>query len=150
VHKVTVKSQTKFQQVITAGKNTQVSDEPVSKGGDDAGFSPYELLLASLGSCTAITLRLYADRKGWPVKSTTVELSHEKVKASDCPESVEKGEQLVDVIRIVTRVEGDLDEAQKERLLEVTRRCPVHRTVEGGPILVNQLEVVKRQKASTS
>ncbi len=148
MHKVTIKSQARLQQIVTAGKNTLVSDEPVSKGGDEAGFSPYELLLASIGSCTAITLRLYADRKGWPVKSTTVELSHEKVKASDCPESAEKGEQMVDVIRITTRVEGDLDEAQKERLLEVTKRCPVHRTVQGGPILVNQLEVVKPQKAA--
>lgn len=148
MHKVTVKSQARLQQVITAGKNTLVSDEPVSKGGDAAGFSPYELLLASLGSCTAITLRLYADKKGWPLRSATVELSHEKVKADDCPESPEKGEQTVDVIRILTKVEGDLNDAQQERLLEVTKRCPVHRTVEGGPILVNQLEVVKPQKAA--
>ncbi|MCG3753156.1 OsmC family protein [Amycolatopsis sp. Poz14] len=115
------------QRVTTAGHEF-LADEPESVGGTDAGPTPYDLLLSALGTCTSMTLRMYADRKGIPLTRTTVRLRHDRVHARDC----ERCETEVGLISRITReisLEGDLDDAQRARLLEIADKCPVHRTL---------------------
>ncbi len=119
----------KFANAIDAGGHRLAAGEPVDAGGDDRGPAPYELLLAALGACTSITLRMYADRKGWPLEHVSVELRHEKIHADDCAHcDTEKG--YLDRIHIEVNVEGPLDEEQRARLLDIAHRCPVHRTLQ--------------------
>lgn len=118
----------KFAQTISAGRHTLRADEPESAGGNDSGLSPYQLLLAGLGACTSMTLRLYADQKGWPLEKVAVELAHEKIHAADCSEC-ETREGKVDRIERVVELSGALDETQRARLLEIANKCPVHRTL---------------------
>ena len=108
----------KFQQAITIGPHRLTGDEPTEMGGDDAGPGPHELLLAALGACTSMTLKMYADRKAWPLKSVDV----------DCA-----GEKHADrfVIRRKITLHGELTAEQRERLLEIAGKCPVHRTLTG-------------------
>jgi len=126
-------------QTISAGRHQLTADEPVSLGGNDGGPSPYQLLLASLGACTSMTLRMYADRKGWPLEAATVRLKHEKIHATDC-EACETREGMLDRIEREIEIEGTLDEDQKQRLLQIADRCPVHRT------LTSEVEVRTRLK----
>lgn len=118
----------RFTQEVLAGRHRLRADEPPSFGGDDTGPSPYELLLAALGACTSMTLRLYAGQKGWPLESVTVRLRHEKVHATDCAEC-ETREGRIDRIEREIELSGALDEAQRARLLKIANRCPVHRTL---------------------
>jgi putative redox protein len=115
-------------QAIRAGRHRLQADEPVALGGNDAGPSPYELLLASLGACTSMTLRLYAKQKHWPLERIEVTLKHDKVHAADCAEC-ETREGRIDRIEREIRLTGALDETQRQRLLEIANRCPVHRTL---------------------
>jgi putative redox protein len=118
----------KYAQLVTSGSHTLTADEPESAGGDDAGPNPYALLLAALGTCTAMTLRLYADRKGIPLKRTTVRLRHDRIYARDCADCETDKGMLSEISRDI-HVEGELDDAQRARLLEIADRCPVHRTL---------------------
>src|SRR5262249_27943527 len=118
-----------IQQISARGKQI-VADEPVESGGLNQGMTPYELLLGALGSCTAMTILLYARRKGWSVDGVRVELSHERVHLEDCVNCEEKDAYLDRFTKVVT-VRGSLDEAQRARLEEISRRCPVHRTLLG-------------------
>lgn len=115
---------------VQAGRHEFTADEPQSAGGADRGPNPYELLSAALASCTAMTLRMYARRKGWPVGRISVLVRHERIHARDC-EDCESREGRVDVFERVLTIEGPLDEEQKARLLEIADRCPVHRTLTG-------------------
>lgn len=119
----------RLAQHIRAGRHRLRADEPKKLGGDDTGPTPYDLLLAALGSCTTITLRLYADRKGWPLEDAQVELRHEKIHASDCATC---DTQVGRIDRITKRIEliGPLDAEQRQRLLEIAERCPVNRTLQ--------------------
>lgn len=126
--KVVVQSRDNLRQEITAGKHTILADEPVSAGGDDSGPDPYSLLLAALGACTSMTLKLYARQKNWDLRSVRVELSHEKIYAKDCLECETKEGKLDRIERRIF-LEGDLDEQQQTRLREIAKRCPVHRTL---------------------
>jgi putative redox protein len=117
-----------YRTAIQAGPHSLVSDEPEEVGGDDEGPTPYDLLLSALGSCTGMTLRMYADRKEWPLDETIVRLSHEKIHATDC-ENCEAEEGKVDRIDREIEVRGDLSDDQRERLLEIANKCPVHRTL---------------------
>jgi putative redox protein len=118
----------KFTQAITVGKHRLFADEPVSAGGTDIGPSPYDLLLAGLGACTSMTLRMYADLKQLPLNKVTVRLRHEKLHAQDCAECDTK-EGKIDRIEREIELEGKLDDAQRTRLLEIANKCPVHRTL---------------------
>jgi putative redox protein len=115
-------------QEVLAGSHRLLADEPRAAGGSDLGPNPYDLLLAALGACKSMTLRLYAARKGWPVERIAVALRHEKIHAVDCAECETK-EGKIDRIDVELMVEGALDEAQRGRLLEIADRCPVHRSL---------------------
>jgi putative redox protein len=118
-----------YLQQIVAGRHRFVADEPVRLGGTDQGPTPYDLVLAGLGACTSMTLKMYADRKGWPLEEVDVRLHHDRVHARDCADC-ESDEGRVDVIERLVRIDGDLDTAQRARLFEIADRCPVHRTLE--------------------
>jgi uncharacterized OsmC-like protein/fermentation-respiration switch protein FrsA (DUF1100 family) len=119
----------KFQQEILSGPHRFLADEPVKVGGLDSGPGPYDLLLAGLGACTSMTLRLYADNKKWPLKRVSVRLAHNKIHAEDCL-TCETKEGMVDRIDRNITFEGPLDAEQRKRLLEIADKCPVHRTLE--------------------
>jgi uncharacterized OsmC-like protein len=117
-----------FQQEIISGSHRLTADEPVTAGGLDSGPGPYDLLLAALGACTSMTLRLYADRKQLPLTRVQVRLRHGRIYATDCAECETK-EGMLDRIERVITLEGDLDAAQRARLMEIADKCPVHRTL---------------------
>lgn len=119
----------KFQQEVLSGPHRFLADEPVELGGLDSGPGPYDLLLAGLGACTSMTLRLYAEQKKLSLKRVSVRLAHNKIHAQDC-EHCETTEGLIDHIDRAITLEGDLDAAQRKRLLEIADKCPVHRTLE--------------------
>ena len=135
----------RYAQSVSVGPHLLHGDEPVSVGGTDIGPNPYELLLAALGTCTSITVRMYADRKQWPLEGVHIELSYARVHADDCA-ACEKGLKLVDVIEMELSFFGELWESQRQRLLEVATKCPVHRTLES-PIRVRARLAPPRPKS---
>ena len=120
--------QGKFAQDVFAGRHRLRADEPESAGGTDTGPSPYDLLLAALGACTAMTVRLYADAKKLPLERVSVDLVQDKIHAVDCEECETKDGRIDRIERVIT-LEGDLHEAQRAKLLEIANKCPVHRTL---------------------
>jgi len=128
----------KFIQAITVGPHRLRADEPVAAGGDDTAPSPYDLLLAALGSCTAMTVRLYADLKKLPLERVRVRLRHAKVHAQDCAECETKEGKIDRIERDIT-LEGTLDDAQRARLMEIADKCPVHRTLHSEVSVVSKL-----------
>ncbi|MEO8070588.1 MAG: OsmC family protein [Acidobacteriota bacterium] len=129
-HRVRVEGQgTGLAQQIAAGRHIITADEPVTRGGSDTGPSPYQLLLAALGACTSMTLTMYAERKGWPLERVTVSLGHAKVYADDCAQCESEGSRIDRVEREI-ELDGDLSDEQRQRLLEIADRCPVHRTLQ--------------------
>ncbi|WP_263789671.1 bifunctional alpha/beta hydrolase/OsmC family protein [Salinibacter sp.] len=127
---VVTRTEGTYRTAIQAGRHALVVDEPESVGGDDDGPTPYGFLLSALGSCTGMTLRMYADRKEWPLDETIVRLSHEKVHAEDCEDcDTEQGQ--VDRITREIEIRGRLSDDQRERLFEIANKCPVHRTLLG-------------------
>ena len=117
-----------FKQEIAAGSHHFSSDEPASVGGTDSGPTPYDLLLASLGSCTSMTVAMYARRKHWPLERVTVHLRHSRVHAEDCA-TCETQDAKLEVIECDIGLDGALDEDQRARLLAIANRCPVHLTL---------------------
>ncbi len=117
-----------FAQEILAGPHRMTADEPVTAGGTDTGPSPYDFLLAALGSCTSITVGMYARRKGWPLGEVTVNLRHSKIHATDCAECETK-EGMLDRIERDIHFAGKLTTEQRTKLLEIANKCPVHRTL---------------------
>jgi uncharacterized OsmC-like protein len=130
-HVVVDSAQPDFLERLQAGAHTLLADEPVGLGGQDAGPSPYELLLGALGACKAFTVRMYAERKGWSLQSVQVSLSHAKVHAEDCANCT-SATSLVDRIDVELRLEGQLSEAQRRTLLEIAEKCPIQRTLTAG------------------
>jgi putative redox protein len=127
-----------FTTKIEGKTHESYADEPVADGGDDEGYSPYELLLASLGSCTAMTLQLYARRKEWPLESVRVRLEFDRVHEKDSEDS-ETPVARIDRIQREFWLEGNLTDEQRTRLLEIADRCPVHRTITGNPRIIDRL-----------
>jgi uncharacterized OsmC-like protein/pimeloyl-ACP methyl ester carboxylesterase len=117
-----------LQNEVIASAHRFLADEPVKAGGLDSGPGPYDLLLAALGACTSMTVRLYADRKQWPLKRILVRLKHGRIYAKDCAECETK-EGLIDHIDRTITFEGELDAEQRQRLMEIADKCPVHRTL---------------------
>ncbi len=128
-----------YAQRIEVGTHVLTSDEPVASGGSDAGPDPYALLLAALGACTAMTLRMYARQKKWPLENVSVRLSHERIHARDCAQCETRDESRVDRIHSEIVLRGPLSDEQKKRLLEIAGRCPVHRTLGGQKEIVTRL-----------
>jgi putative redox protein len=135
-----------FTQQIRAGRHTLIADEPVSVGGDDLGPTPYDLLLAALGACTSMTVRMYAQRKNWPLRSTTVTLTHSKIHAADCQACETTSGRLDHILRQV-HFDGDLDTDQRARLLEIADKCPVHRTLHS-EVVVETVSPSRRREAA--
>jgi uncharacterized OsmC-like protein len=129
---------TGFAQEITAGSYHLVSDEPVEAGGADSGPSPYDLLLAALGSCTSMTVAMYARRKAWPLESATVWLRHSRIHAQDCADCETK-EGMLDRIELDLQLDGALTAEQRAKLLEISKKCPVHRT------LISEIDIRTRE-----
>jgi putative redox protein len=117
-----------FAQRITIGRHPLIADEPASAGGTDTGPDPYGLLLAALGSCTSMTVALYARRKQWPLQAVTVRLRHSRIHAADCA-GCETKEGMLDHIARDIELVGTLDHEQRTRLLAIADKCPVHRTL---------------------
>ena len=128
----------KFQQTVAIGPHHLIADEPLAAGGDDTGPGPYDFLLAGLGACTSMTMRLYADRKALPLDRVTVTLRHSKIHAEDCAECETKAGMIDQMDRVIA-IEGALDEAQRAKLMEIADKCPVHRT------LTSEIRIVTRQ-----
>jgi putative redox protein len=121
----------KFTQEVSASNHIFIADEPTEMGGLDTGPAPYDLLLSALGTCTSMTIRMYANQKKWPLEGVTVELTHEKVTG---PDNVKR-----DVITREIALEGPLDDVQRQRLLEIANKCPIHKTLESKPDIVSHL-----------
>jgi putative redox protein len=116
-----------YTQEIVAGSHRLAADEPQPIG-DDAGPTPYDLVLAGLGACTSMTVRMYADRKGWPLERVRVTLRHSRIHAEDCAHC-ETSKGLIDHIDREVELTGDLDDGQRQRLMAIAERCPVHQTL---------------------
>ncbi|GGR85873.1 osmotically inducible protein C [Streptomyces aureoverticillatus] len=122
-----------YGQQVRVGHHLLAADEPEPEG-TDTGPGPYDLLLAALGACTSMTIRMYAARKGWPLEKVTVSLRHRRTHAADCAEC-ESGSGLVSRITREIRLDGALDGDQRRRLMEIAEKCPVHRTLTTGAVI---------------
>lgn len=129
----------RYKNHIAIGPHYLIADEPEEVGGNNAGPDPYDLLTAGLGACTSMTLRMYSERKDWPLDSVLVELEHDKIHASDC-DDCEQDKGKIDRIDRAISLEGDLTTEQKERLLQIADKCPVHRTLHRSNKVVTRLE----------
>lgn len=116
-----------YTQQITVGSHQLIADEPRPIG-DDAGPNPYDLVLAGLGACTSMTVRMYANRKGWPLDHVRVTLRHSRIHAKDCADC-ETTKGMIDHVNREIELVGDLDDTQRQRLMDIAERCPVHQTL---------------------
>lgn len=136
---VIVTSAGNLRNEVRHGNATFITDEPASAGGEDAGPDPYTLLLAALGSCISMTATMYARRKGWPLKRVTVRLRQQRIHANDCKECQNTTDDFIHRIERSISFEGDLSDEQRKRLQEISRKCPVHRTLTS-QIVIAELE----------
>jgi uncharacterized OsmC-like protein/pimeloyl-ACP methyl ester carboxylesterase len=130
--------QGKFQQTVSIGPHRLLADEPVGAGGEDSGPGPYDLVLAGLGACTSMTMRLYADRKSLPLERVTVTLKHSKIHAEDCTDCETRAGMLDQIDRVIEMEGAALDSEQRSKLMEIADKCPVHRT------LTSEIHIVTR------
>jgi uncharacterized OsmC-like protein/pimeloyl-ACP methyl ester carboxylesterase len=127
----------KFQQTVSIGPHRMLADEPVAAGGEDSGPGPYDFVLAGLGACTSMTMRLYAERKSLPLERVTVTLKHSKIHAEDCADCETKAGMLDQIERVIA-MEGALDAEARRKLMEIADKCPVHRTLTSEIHIVTQ------------
>ena len=137
---VIVTSLGNLQNEVNYDGHTFLVDEPASLGGDGAGPDPYTLLLAALGSCISLTVRMYARRKDWPLTRVVVTLRQQRVHAKDCAECENNTESFVHRIERRVTLEGDLTEEQRARLQEISHKCPVHKTLTSEIVIVEMKE----------
>jgi len=138
-HVVTHTSPSGYLTDIMVNNHSLVADEPIAVGGTNLGPTPFEYLAAALGACTSMTLRMYADRKKWPLESVSVQLNHKKIPASDC-KSCETKQGMLDQFDREIELAGLLDDDQKKRLLQIADRCPVHKTLKSEIIINTKLK----------
>lgn len=139
MNEVTVTSLKNLQHQVTyTGGKTFLLDEPEDVGGEGTGPDPYTLILAALGGCTSMTMLMYARRKGWNLERVTIRLGQAKVHSKDCVDCEIKTDGFIHRIERSITLEGDLDEAQRERLMEISRACPVHKTL-SAPIVIKDV-----------
>lgn len=136
---VIVSSTGYLKQEITAGAHKFAADEPREAGGTDTGPDPYSLLLAALGSCTSMTLQMYAKRKGWPLEKVEVSLRHSRIHAVDCETCATKDGKITRIDRYIS-LTGPLTEEQRAQLLKIAERCPVHRTLTAEVSIIDFLD----------
>ena len=137
---VVVTSQSNLRNEVRYGEgHSFITDEPISAGGEDAGPDPYTLLLAALGSCVSMTVTLYARRKQWPLESVSVRLSQNRIHSKDCQECAKNHEGYIHRIERSVSVTGPLSDEQRARLLEIAKKCPIHKTLTS-PIIVADSE----------
>ena len=127
-----------FRTEIEAGGHAIIADEPIAAGGTDQGPTPYDLVLAALGACTAMTLRMYADRKKWPLESVAVHMHHSRSHAEDDQHCEDRPARL-DQIERTLEISGPLTHEQRVKLAEIAERCPVHRTLDAGVRITTRL-----------
>jgi uncharacterized OsmC-like protein/alpha-beta hydrolase superfamily lysophospholipase len=125
--------------ISVGGRHTMRADEPVTYGGNDTGPTPYELLMSALGACKSMTMKLYADRKGFPMTGCKVTLKHDKIHAADCEECETKSGKIDD-IDIDIEVFGDMDDDSRQRIADIADKCPVHRTLHSEVRINSQLK----------
>lgn len=130
----------RLSQDVTVGAHVFAADEPESVGGADTGPTPYQLLSAALGACTSMTMRLYADRKEWPLERAAVVVRHDKIHAKDCEECETREGKVDEFVREI-ELTGPLDGEQRQRLLEIAEKCPVHRTLHSEVTVKTRLKV---------
>ena len=128
----------RYNQQIIVGKHVLTGDEPVSSGGNDEGPSPYDFLMAALGTCTSMTLRMYAELKKIPLEKVIVRLTHEKIYAQNCKDC-ENNNSKIDHIDRIIELQGTLTEEQRKKLLEIANKCPVHRTLTSETMITTTL-----------
>lgn len=134
---VVVTSQENLRNEVRYGAgHSFITDEPVAAGGEDAGPDPYTLLLAALGSCISMTLKLYARRKQWPLETVTVRLRQSRIHAKDCQDCPQDSEGFIHRIERTVSFTGPLSEEQRARLQEIAHKCPVHRTLTSEIVIV--------------
>lgn len=128
----------KLTQEIITGNHVLKADEPLANGGNDLGPSPYDFLLAGLGACTSMTLRIFADRKKIPLEKTIVKLTYNKIYADDCKDC-ENENSMLDHIERDIELQGTLSQEQREQLLAIANKCPVHRTLTSKILITTKL-----------
>ena len=131
-----------FAQLITMPTHGLVADEPIDEDGDGLGPTPYQLLTAALGACTAMTLQMYARRKNYPLHEVAVEVEHSRTHAEDCKECDDPKSGLIEHLNRRIVVRGPLTEAQRDDLLRVAQKCPVHKTLRAAPEIHDSIELV--------
>jgi putative redox protein len=124
-----------------AGRHRLFADEPESYGGLDSGPSPYDYLAVALGACTSMTIRMYAERKGWQLAPFTVKVTHDKIHAVDCGGCAAGGDAKIDRFTRRITFEGALDEDVKAKVVEIAGKCPVHRTLESRSAVATSVEI---------
>jgi len=120
----------RYANEVRVGSHRLLADEPASAGGDDTGPMPHDFVLAGLGACTSMTVRMYAERKALPLRRISVRLSYRRIKAADCPDCTTKEGEITEISRDIT-LEGDLSADERARLIEIANKCPVHKTLTG-------------------
>ena len=145
---VVVTSQSNLRNEVRYGDGRSfITDEPISAGGEDAGPDPYTLLLAALGSCISMTVTLYARRKQWPLERVTVRLRQDRLHAKDCKECQDNLEGYIHRIERSVSVTGQLSDEQRARLIEIAKKCPVHKTL-SSPIVIADIEEIETPVSS--
>lgn len=130
-----------LQVQITANGHAWLADEPIEVGGDDEGPTPYELLLGALAACTCMTIAMYCARKDWDLEGVSVRYHHDKIHAKDCEECEKEDEGYLDRVESQITISGRFDDDQRKRLEQVAQRCPVHKTLEKGVTIVDNVHV---------
>ena len=139
---VKVRSLQNVRQLVTTGSGHEIVSDEAPDVGENLGPSPHEMLLGALAACTSMTLKLYARRKGWHLAEVEVEATHERVREGDIVERSPDSDRQVVLIRLNIVAKGELDDGQRERLLQIAGRCPVRRTLEGGPLVIDSMVAV--------